>query len=375
MSKVYLPTAEQMDDTIKNLGKIADVLGAKTDTSTWKGIQNVVRMGLAPKLFPIGSQLRVSHSKYGDIIFDVVAHDYFKSNHNENKHTMTLLTHDCITNALYDGIEAFYYAEAYLPAGTYNFTIDDTYVSWAAGTYQFTLTNELPAGGQLGILSFADKSLTELTVKSFADKYATDAIEECAITLGNSGTSLGTFGVELNHIQRVSTGSNNYKESAVRQFLNSNAAAGDVWTPQTKFDRPPSWKGTLPGFMKGLDADFLSVVGEVGVPCSANNTYESPDSTVSIGEKYTVRDKFYLASMVEIVGQYEYEDGAMQFPYFKNATDVDFIKYLSGVAKHWWTRTPVVQGARSAYLVHSEGSVTSGYAYTQNALVIACTIV
>ena len=111
MSKIYLPTSEQMDETLVNLDKIAGALGSKIDISSWSGIQKAVRSGLAPELLPIGTQLTVSHDKYGDIVFDVVAHDYFKSNHNENNHTMTLLTHDCITNALYDGIEAFYYAE------------------------------------------------------------------------------------------------------------------------------------------------------------------------------------------------------------------------------------------------------------------------
>lgn len=375
MSKIYLPTSEQMDETLVNLDKIAGALGSKIDLSSWGGIQKAVRSGLAPELIPIGTQFTAPHTKYGNIVFDVVAYDYFKSSKNENNHTMTLLSHDCITNAQYDGIEAFYYAENNLPAGTYNFTIDSTYVSWTAGTYQFTLTNELPKGGQLGILSFADKSLTELTVKSFADKYTTNATEECVITFGNSGTSLGTFGVELNHIHRVSTGSNNYKESAIRQFLNSNATAGNVWTPQTKYDRPPSLMNSLAGFAGGFNDDFLSVVGEVDVPCAANNTYESPDSTVLMGERYTVRDKFYLASIDEILTRYGYEEGVKQFPYFGNATDVDYIKYLSGVAKHWWTRTPVVTGTRSAYIVTTYGDVTSGYVYTQNALVVACTIV
>ena len=377
MSKIYLPTAEQMEETLDNLNKIAIALGSTADTSSWRGIQSVVRSGLAPELFPIGTQFTVPHSKYGNIAFDVVAYDYFKSRGNENAHTMTLLSHDIIASVSFDVREAFYYAENELPAGTYNFTLDADYSAWLAGTYQFTLTKALPKGGQLALNGDSLVSLKSLSVVSHDNPnyYYPNVFETCAITEGSNGTNLGTFGVELNHVQRVGQGSNNYKESAIRQFLNSSStAAAEWWYPKTKFDRPPNWVYTSDGFMRGLNDDFKEIIGKVNIPCIANNMYESPDSTTSKGDKYVVTDKLYLASVGEISGQHTYEDNVVQFPYFENGTSTDFMKYENGVVNNWWTRTPNITGARSAYLIKNTGAVDFAYCTASHGLAIACTI-
>ena len=58
-------------------------------------------------------------------------------------------------------------------------------------------------------------------------------------------TSIGTDTLlPVNHQQRCRYGSNNYKESAIRQFINSDAASF-AWTPKTNFDRPPSGASIL----------------------------------------------------------------------------------------------------------------------------------
>lgn len=380
MNKVYLPTSEQMDTTLENLSRIAGALSAKADISSWEGIERVVKSGNAPNLFPIGTQFTVYHDTYGDMVFDVVAHDHLKSSIDDDAHTMTLMCHSVIETVQFDNSEAFYYAEAELPAGFYNFTIASAYSAWAAGTYQFTLTKALPKGGQLCISGFADSAITNMKVVAYASRTATTATESVAITTGNTGKSLGTFGVELNHIERVSYGSNNYKESAIRQFLNSTATAGSVWSPQTKFDRPPSETTPLAGFMNGLESGFAAVVGEVIVPCSANNIYESPDSTVVKGTKYSVIDKFYLASHGEILGASAdvLDDGSVQFPYYEGATDADRIKYYTktGQASYWWLRSARQGQTNSVRIVANDGSLNiTNRANTVTGLTFACTIV
>ena len=344
MSKVYLPTSEQMDTTLANLERISGALGNKVDLSSWSGIRRAVKLGLAPRLIPIGTQFTVPHSVYGDLVFDVVAHDHYKKRYDENAHTMTLMCHDQIGVIQFDSPEAFYYADATLPAGTYNFTIKSSQWAWTSGTYQFTLSRDLPVGGQLCISGDASVALTERRVVAYESRVEYPSVwEEVAIASGNAGTSLGDFGTyRLNHIHRVSYGSNNYKESAIRQFLNSSEKAGSVWTPQTKFDRPPTWATTLDGFIIGLDDDFLAVIGEVIVPCVANSSFESPDSTTVKGEMYTVIDKFYLASRGEIAGTGSNNyanDNSSQFAYYKDATRADRIKYKDGSAVSWLTRS------------------------------------
>ena len=96
MSKIYLPHAEQFDLMNENLSKIANALAMDMDISTWAGIQKAVRVGVAPDLIPVGTQLAVDHSVYGTHLYDVVAHNYFKSAHDKNAHTMTLMCHDAL---------------------------------------------------------------------------------------------------------------------------------------------------------------------------------------------------------------------------------------------------------------------------------------
>ena len=376
MSKLFLPTKEQMDVMNENLAKIAAAVGSQVDISTWEGIQKAVRSGIAKDILPVGTQLAVNHSVYGTRLFDVVAHDYLKSVHDENAHTMTIQQHDLLPNTQFDASEAFYYAEAELPAGTYNFTLATAYDSWAEGTYRFTLTKPVPKGGQLAISGRMDAAMTTLQVRSYANRTTTSATESVAITAGSGGTKLGTFGEGLNNLPRVSYGSNNYKESAIRQFLNSSAAAGSVWTPQTKFDRPPSWLTSLAGYKNGLDQDFLAVVGKVVLPCSANNTYEAPDSSIIKGTKYTLNDEFYLASEMEIFNTNgDVADDSKVFPFYEGADNADRIKYRDGSAASWWLRTPSSGSTGTVRRVYSNGTMDSIYTYTTYGLAPACTIV
>lgn len=375
MSKLFLPTKEQMDTMNENLAKIAAAVGSQVDISTWAGIQKAVRSGIAKDILPVGTQLAVNHSVYGTHLFDVVAHDYLKSVYDENAHTMTIQQHDLLTSFQFDASEAFYYAEAELPAGTYNFTIATAYGSWVEGTYQFTLTKPVPKGGQLAVSGHADVAMTALQVLSYANQTTMTTTESVAITAGSGGTNLGTFGEGLNHPHRVSYGSNNYKESAIRQFLNSSAAAGSMWTPQTKFDRPQSWITSLAGYKNGLDQDFLAVVGKVVLPCSANNTYEAPDSSITKGTKYTLNDEFYLASRVEIFGSHDVNDDSKIFPFYEGAGDADRIKYRDGSAAYWWLRTPYSADALYVFRIGFDGTSYIDIADGANGLAPACTIV
>lgn len=376
MSRLYLPTKEQMDTMNENLAKIAKAVGSQVDISTWEGIQKAVRSGIAKDILPVGSQLAVNHSVYGTRLFDVVAHDYLKSVHDENAHTMTIQQHDLLPSTQFDAREAFYYAEAELPAGTYNFTLATAYISWAAGTYQFTLTKPVPKGGQLEISGYADAAMTAQQVRSYANQTTTSATESVAITAGSGGTNLGTFGEGLNHYHRICYGSNNYKESAMRQFLNSSAAAGSVWTPQTKFDRPPFWMTSLVGYKNGLDQDFLAVVGKVVLPCSASDTYEAPDSSITKGTKYTLNDEFYLASAREIFNTtWDVEDDSKVFPFYEGAGNADRIKYRDGSATDWWLRTPNFENAYDVRRVVLEGTGSYISAGNDRCFAPACTIV
>ena len=379
MDKVYLPHAEQFDLMNENLARIANAISSEIDVSTWAGVQRAVRLGVAPGLFPIGTQLVVSHGEYGDRVYDVVAHNYFKSVKDKNAYTMTLMAHDLKIKGRFDMPEAFYYADAELPAGTYHFTIPEKIGMWNAGTYQFTLRESLPAGSQLCISDTADNlSLTYVNIVSFESPTDTESTYVSGISVGSGGTNLGTFGVELNHVERVAYGSGNYKESDIRQFLNSSADAGSVWRPQTKFDRIPSWMSSLAGFEKSIEPDFLAIIGEVVVPCATNTIYESPDSETTKGGTYILHDRFYLPSIREIVGDIAsvIDDGSIQFPYYTDAVAVDRIKYGDdGVAAYWWTRSSYKDNPSIVADVKSDGNTSNHRANSHFGITPICTIV
>lgn len=377
MSKILLPYAEQFDEMNRHLSSIAGALSYDVDISTWEGIQKAVRVGVAPRLIPVGTQLVVNHSAYGEKLYDVVAHNYFKSAHDKYAPTMTLLSHDILFTAQFDAQEAFYYADTKLPAGTYNFTLPAAISPWEAGTYVFTLTKDIPVGGQLCITVVDTDGNEELRVFAYASNTTTNISEQCPLGKGNGGTSLGTLGVELNHSNRVFYGSNNYKESAIRQLLNSTSPSGSVWKPQTKFDRPPSWNTSRAGFAGGFDEDFLSIIGAVIAPCAANNAYESPDSTTMKGGKYTITDKFYLASQREIFGTSTglISDDSVLFPYYDGATNADHIKYREGSVGGWWLRSSNSLYTHAPRVVIGEGSLENISAYRDVGIVPAFTIV
>ena len=377
MSKIYLPTSEQMDETIAHLNDIASALGSRIDISSWEGVQKAVRAGVAPQLLPVGTQLTASHDTYGNIVFDVVAHNHFRSSKNENAYTMTVMAHDVVGSIQFDSSEAFYYADKVLPSGTYNFTITNTYTKWDSGTYQFTLPHDLPQGGQLCISGVSNTSLITLKVQAYASQMDSTMLSECTISLGSAGTSLGSMGKELNHVHRAAYGSNNYKESAIRQFLNSSDEKGNVWTPQTKFDRPPNWFTTTDGFLKGLDPELVSAVGSVVIQCATNSVYESPDSTLHKGEKYSLSDKFYLPSQQELfaTSASTTPDYSTVLPYYENSVAIDRIKYRESIAKYWLTRSAQVDNADVCRVVTPTGVAGTYHIAYAEGCVPVCTIV
>ena len=211
---------------------------------------------------------------------------------------------------------------------------------------------------------------------SYSNNASTVALETVDVVVGTGGTALGTADgttTNLNHTYRLRYGSNNWKESAIRQYLNSSAAAGSVWRPQTKFDRAPSWTATTAGFMSKLPDDFVGVVKPVALPTVTNSVYEVADQKNS---SYVTSDRFWLPSRYQIFGTTE---GATvseeQFAYFVGAADVDRIKYdTTGAAWYWWLRSPNVGYTYDVRLVATSGVLSDGIAYYGCAVAPACVI-
>lgn len=356
-----------------------------TAVNTWEDIKNAIRLGLGAKLFPVGYEFTTEDATTGAVITWVVRdHDNHTAANGKLAHTMTLEAKYAYSNSAgtyltlqFDATEALYYAAEELPAGTYNFTVANQ--AWYAAdngkVFQFTLANAVPAGGQIVLSMTYNATLEGKSVKTYASATSTAVIETATLTEGSEGTSLGTTdgkSENVNHMHRAIFGSNNYAQSAARQWLNSDAAAGAVWTPTNIFDRPPSWVTNKAGFMSGLPADFLAAVQPAAIPCSTNSVFEanSLDGTeFAINQVYTLNDMFFMLSRPEIYGDWDsssYKDGEL-LEYYEGLTNTERIKYdAAGSARYCWLRSPSPGYASSERRVYTSGALYyygANYAY------------
>lgn len=367
-----------------------------TAVNTWEDIKNAVRLGLGAKLFPVGYEFTTEDATTGAVITWVVRdHDKHAAANGKLTHSMTLEAKYVYSNSagtyltlVFDAYEALYYAAEEIPAGTYNFTWNYATGSMVNGTYQFTLTKAVPAGGQIVLgTNSSSTAITGCKIATYATVAATAAIESgIVVTEGSEGTSLGTIAAtsatseNLNCAQRIMWGSNNYAQSAARQWLNSDAAAGSVWTPTNKFDRAPSWATSKAGFMKGLPADFLAAVQPAAIPCRTNSVFEvnSLDGTeFTVNKVYTLNDMFFMLSRPEIYGDWDssaIKDGEL-LEYYEGFTNIERIKYdAAGSARSCWLRSPTPGYASLERLVHTSGALDGGNAVNGYGVAPACII-
>lgn len=375
--------AEKMDTMNQFLAAIATGQGGSLKPTSWSDVQALVRKGLASKVFAVGDQLTCQRGST-TLVWDIIGFDIDTPADKQFTHSMTLQLHDCLPGTQYDAPEALFYCETALAAGTYNFTLLAGYDTTYGGgkTYQFTLTKEVPAGGQITFPWNWNTQASTTKVSTYKSRTDNAAIETVGVTEGTGGTNLGTADgktTNMNHSHRIRYGSNNWVESAMRQYLNSDKAAGSVWTPQTKFDRPPSWNASTAGFMNGLDADFLAVIGKTTKVTCRNTVTDG-------GGSDTTKDKFFLLSRREVFAGNEVSNVTEGEPYpfysdysdYTNANagaDKNRIKYRGGSPQWWWLRTPYTGHGYYVRIVDADGSLHISGASGSGGVAPACNVI
>lgn len=305
----------------------------------------------------VGQQITCQRSG-ATLAWDVV--DY-----NATDKVVTLLMHDVLPDSMqFEPSQALAYFPDGLAAGAYSFV-------YGNNTYYFTLAKAIPAGGQL--------KATATAFDTYASQTAIVATENGTVstTAIDGATSLGKCGEGvLNNMDRVIYGSNNFGESGLRQWLNSSAAAGETMPQITKFQRP--YAPNRPGFMAGLDADFVASVADAAWLCSANATYECPADRGGItvkGASYTVAGKFALASEKELFGSYDgVQAGDAVLDLYRDADNTDRIKYYNNTARNWWLRSPVRYYAGPVRSVNTAGAGITVGANDSYGVAVACKI-
>lgn len=177
---------------------------------------------------------------------------------------------------------------------------------------------------------------------------------------------------------RAERGSNLWRQSSIRQWLNSSSGVGEWWSAQHDCDAEPSYAKTMAGFLWSMDEDFLAAVGEVEKVTALNSVTDGGGSEV-MGER------FFLLSRAEVYAGSE--NGISEgeaYPYYAEhseseaaavSADANRIKYRNGTAQSWWLRTPYTDSTQDPRMVTAAGAVKSGGASGYQGIAPACCIV
>lgn len=259
--------------------------------NSWSVVQQMVRLGIADKVFSIGDQLVCNHETYGTLVWDIIGIDHDTPVNSEYTHSLTIQLHDCI----------------------------------GAATFQF------------------------------------DAAEPT-----NPDSN------------RKSQGSNNWLESGIRQWLNSAGDPGTWWEAKTEYDVKPSYASSTAGFLKGLDAEFLSTVGEVSKITARNTVTDGGDSDTST-------ERFFLLSMTEVYGGLNNNIAeGVAYPYYSDnsaltspgtGADANRIKYRDGKEQYWWLRSLSPSHSHYLRIVNNPGDINNSYARLSGGVAPACCII
>lgn len=376
--KSYLETSVKTDivSAINSLNDIVQIIANRDTDTSWEGIRKKVKSGYGELLYPVGTDFSVScpsDAPYDNIVFTVVNHRV-----EGNEPIMALLMKHCISGIQFDAKQAAFVASEAMAAGTYHFKLLDGYdESSGGGKYvQFTIVNPLVAGDQIVIAWLYNETWIGKNAYVYHAFDATPT-ETCVMSEGWGGTYLGVAdgtSANLNHTHRLRYGSNNWKESAVREWLNSDAPAGAWQTQQTRFQRPCSYASSKAGFMSYLDPSFVAAVRTGTHLNCTNQIFDIFGAKVP----YSTDEKFFLLSNEEIGLDSESEIvcGSL-FSFYDGADNDARVKYditNENTARSRWLRTPNPSHANNERSVSSSGVLISNYVYYSNAVAAACEI-
>ena len=365
-------TGKELVEVLREM-KAAIASGKEPETTTWKEVRQNVRAGLGETLYPVGTKFVIykyanGSTKTGAPVkyyLDAVAHNrHFLLRHGEpvTEYSMTLQFHELLNDYMqFDAAE-----------NQYGISLDTSVVPWK--TY------------------YSDTSGTVV-----------------ANPTGNPHENNYYEKNDTSEYPRSSYGSNNWRHSAIRKWLNADkgVAAGSWWVASTPFDKAPDYSSGLPfqallaDDADGADATLLDVVGPVTVR-TILNVIKNPDNSAyyldaDASGQYAVasrlsydvtEDTFFLPTTKEIhCSTYNEEGGALLQYYGKFSdyaspidawgnADTNLLKHKqnAGSAAVWWLRSAYADYANYAVRVASSGVVGSDYAHYSYGVAPLCVI-
>lgn len=347
----FFPNKDQMDVHNALLASIAsNMTNGAIGVRSWADVQQIVRMGIAGKIFTIGDQLLADYNGT-PVVWNVIGIDHDTPADSTFSHSLTLQANKILRTGRISAPEAMYNAVTKLPAGTYIFTTNGL-------QYTFTSTQAVPAGGVIYIKTRSEYIPLTLTIYG-VDR--TTIVEDNIAVTATSGTDNLS---PINDHVRMRYGNNNYEISALRQWLNSESAAF-TWAAKGLYDMPSTYETA--GFVNLLDAELQAVIGAVDKQV-AKATYDG-------GEQSLFSDKVFLLSRKEMFGNDEGTvTGEAQYAFWNGRTNADRIKTnLSNSVGLWWLRSPFVSSTSFTRSVSTSGAL-DGSASSAPGLAPACVI-
>lgn len=300
------------DNTEVNIGdllkQIATVQTGTVDVSSWTKIRNLRKSGLAEKVLTVGDIIDdtwtdVAAPKEYPYQWHVADFQPIELQNGDTEASMLVQAHWAHPFGVqFSHQRAFLACPDGLPVGSYYFTIESAWGNnvKAGDIVCFKTTKVVPAGGRVsGCYGAPDQAKANWRIYTHSADGKTQ-IETITptFTKTDSATNLGTQHLNkregnLNSTQEMAYGWNRWKTSALRQYLNSEAAKGAWWTAQDEWDVAPDQLKDKAGFLSGCSADFLSALQVVKVTTFANTVNDG-------GGEDTTYDRVFIPSMEQM---------------------------------------------------------------------------
>lgn len=378
------------DNTEVNIGdllkQIATVQTGTVDVSSWTKIRNLRKSGLAEKVLTVGDIIDdtwtdVAAPKEYPYQWHVADFQPIELQNGDTEASMLVQAHWAHPFGVqFSHQRAFLACPDGLPVGSYYFTIES---AWgdnvkAGDIVCFKTTKVVPAGGRVsGCYGAPDQAKANWRIYTHSADGKTQ-IETITptFTKTDSATNLGTQHLNkregnLNSTQEMAYGWNRWKTSALRQYLNSEAAKGAWWTAQDEWDVAPDQLKDKAGFLSGCSADFLSALQIVKVTTFANTVNDG-------GGEDTTYDRVFIPSMEQMYCAPQIKGEGTYLEYWKQrsgataplaqwGTYPNIITYAvenHTSPQHVRLRSAYRGGADGAWYVYSSGYVSNYAAST-----------
>lgn len=334
-------TLAQVSKNLEQIGGALQVMSASALSDTLadpESLHKLIQSGRAREVLSVGDQIAVSHSEFGTLLWDIIGFDHDKDATGLFDHSLTVQLHSLLPTYLqFDARENEVATEGTFSSeySYYKATDNPDVFKYLVPGTDYTVGAEIPAD----------------------ETFYHSAIQD---TTGNI----------------VRYGYNNWEHSAIRQYLNSEATAGNWWKAQHLGDVAPSYAARA-GFLMGLDAEFKKIIGTTNKITALNKITDGGGSVQSV-------EKMFLLSRTEVMGGDEnsVHEGD-PYEYYKRLVGdtvvtgdcKNRIKYNGTTPYWWWLRAPGAGGSCDARYVYTTGYISYNNAYYGYGVAPACILV